>query len=73
MMNALAEYAFDALGVRPVVEPGEGLAELHEELRARIERDVRAGLESAPDAPLFDERQEGRSEVVREIANPRQS
>lgn len=55
---------------------GQNLSELDEELRAKIQASVEAEINSEAHEPIctfFDERQEGRSEVVREIAHPKQS
>lgn len=79
MAHALFEYVQEKLGPFPATAEGE-LADLGtEDLKARIAASIKDDLETPDGAGLWDpaaksdERQEGRSEVVREIADPRQS
>ena len=78
MGQLLCNYVVETLGPHLPLEGAGG--ELTDELRAEIQAEIEAEIGKAPHPealdPLLtpvDERQEGRSEVVREIANPRQS
>jgi len=78
MGQLLLNYACEKF--LPKLQPGgtAGLGELTDELRAKIEASIQSELKVHPEArePIWtsiDERQEGRSEVIRAIANPKQS
>jgi hypothetical protein len=75
LCNLMSDYLQEILGPFPPLTGAEGLAELSDDLRARIEAGIKADMALHPEArePVMtrvDERQEGRSELVREIATP---
>ena len=79
MGHALCNYLVERLVTEVGPFTGDG-GELTEELRAEIQANIEAEIGKAPHPealdPLLtpvDERQEGRSEVIRDIANPKQS
>lgn len=82
MMDALADYAFETVlkNIPPEQLSNYEVTELTEELRQEIQGQIQAEIGKAPHPeavePIWtsiDEHQQGRSEVIREIANPKQS
>jgi hypothetical protein len=81
MMGALVEYAVEVIlpdGWKSVAS--DSLYEMTDDLKREMLREIQAEIGKAthPEAsePIWtsiNERQEGRSEVIREIANPKQS